>query len=128
MYLPLLGSQGEQDSPKALLERLLTSQQVQEEWFAPFFLTKISISQIDQLLTNLRDALGAYLRVQEIDDEYLIVFERGVAPAKIALNQEGQITGLFFRPPQPNDFDMRRVLEEAESLSDRVSLLVLEDG
>ena len=47
-------------TPKAALERLFTSEALQDEWFADSFLAEVPTAQLETLLTQITDQLGAY--------------------------------------------------------------------
>jgi hypothetical protein len=73
-------------TPKAALERLFTSKQIQTEWFAPEFLAQVPIEQVRKVITDVKSQLGTYQTVQKSDQDYLVIFSQGSVPAKIVLN------------------------------------------
>jgi beta-lactamase class A len=115
-------------SLRSVLEHLLSAERIQEEWFALSFLARVPISQIEQVLTNLKSQLGAYQAVLEAEGEYLAVFERGVTPIKISLDERSQISMLSLQTPRRKDISLEGVLEDFNALPGRSSLLVLENG
>lgn len=113
-------------TPKAALERLLTVKPIQAEWFSSTFLTQVSIGQVQQILTSLKTELGAYRSVQSEGTTYRVVFDRGFVPTQVALNQKGQIAGLFFQPPRLQLSRLSDAVAEFKTLPGQVSLLVME--
>jgi len=116
-------------SPQAALERLFTQPPAKAEWFSPVFLNQVSIEQIKALLPQLTQGLGKYQGVRPDGPNFVVEFEQGLIPAQIALDPQGRITGLFFRPAQPTTVrSLEQILAEYQSLPGQVSLLVLEDA
>jgi beta-lactamase class A len=112
--------------PKAALERLLTNEAVQADWFTSEFLAQVPISQIQQIISSLKQGLGDYQKVQEQGKNYIIVFARGYVPTQIALDANSKITMLFFRPPVPQGKTLEEAIAEFKTLPGKVSFLVLE--
>ncbi|MEM6426032.1 MAG: serine hydrolase [Cyanobacteria bacterium P01_D01_bin.128] len=106
------------------LERLFTQPVVEAEWFADRFLSQISIDQIQQIVQSLPRNLGAFQRVESAGDRYRLVFEQGIVPAQIQLNQAGQITLLFFQPPQLSNVSLDQIVTAFEALPGEVHLLI----
>ncbi|MEM9164192.1 MAG: serine hydrolase [Cyanobacteria bacterium P01_F01_bin.4] len=114
--------------PAQMLERLFTTPTVEASWFADSFLTQVPLGQIEQILRGLTGSLGAYQGVEAADQGYLLTFERGRVPAQIALDAQGQIIGLFFKPPQLDAVTTEEVIAGFEALSGDKHLLMLKDG
>ncbi|MDZ7958619.1 MAG: serine hydrolase [Aulosira sp. DedQUE10] len=119
--------------PKAALEKLLTTEPVQAEWFTSEFLAHVSISQIQQIIASLKQGLGAYQRVEEQGKNYKVVFARGYVPTQIALDANGKIAMLFFEPPVAQAKSLEEAMPAAgyayaefKTLPGKVSFLVLE--
>ena len=110
-------------SPAQRLESLFTAE-LEAEWFAPAFLQQIPFSQIQPLIGQLRQTLGPLQQVEAVADGYRLTFAGGTVPAQIRLDEQGQIVGLFFGPPE-----LAVSLEEAmaaiEAFPGEASLLVL---
>ncbi|OUL33590.1 serine hydrolase [Nostoc sp. T09] len=112
--------------PKAALERLLTTEPVQADWFSSEFLAHVPISQIQQIISSLKQGLGDYQKVQEQGKNYIVVFARGYVPTQIALDANGKIAMLFFRPPVAQGKSLEEAIAEFKTLPGKVSFLVLE--
>ncbi|HEY9829912.1 MAG TPA: serine hydrolase [Stenomitos sp.] len=114
-------------TPKAAIERLFTSKQIQTDWFTPSFLAHIPVSP-QQVIESLKTALGDYQGVQKIDEDYLVIFERGSVPTKIVLDASGRISGLLFESPRAKVSSLNEAIAQFKTLPGKVSLLVLEDN
>jgi hypothetical protein len=57
-------------TPKAAIERLFTSKQIQTDWFTSSFLSQIPVSP-QQVIESLKTSLGAYQGVQEVGEDYI---------------------------------------------------------
>jgi beta-lactamase class A len=112
---------------KAVLDRLLAADRIDPAWFAPSFLERVSVAQIQQVLNDLRAQIGTYQRVEERGVECRAIFERGSVLVIISLDSQGRIIGIFFavRKAFATMEEARRAFQE---LPGRTSLLVLEDG
>lgn len=115
-------------SAEQSLERLLTSPQIQPEWFDPSFLSQVPLEQIESVLLQIRTTLGAYQRLEPTENGYRLVFEKGTTGARISLTQQGQIIGLLFQPPQLTQISLEEVLAEVQALPGEASFLVVTDG
>lgn len=113
-------------TPKAALERLFTSAQIQAEWFAPEFLAQVPVEQVRKIISELKNQLGNYQAVQKNDRDYLVVFSQGSVPTKIALNPKGQISGLLFQSPQAKVASLEDAIAQFKALPGKVSVLVRE--
>ncbi|MUG93880.1 serine hydrolase [Scytonema sp. UIC 10036] len=113
-------------SPKAALERLFISKQIQPEWFASDFLAQISIAQIRQVIAKLKNQLGTYQGIQNNAQDFLVLFSQASVPTKIVLNTKGQISGLLFQPPQAKVISLEEALAQFKALPGKVSFLVQE--
>ncbi|MBD2206125.1 serine hydrolase [Calothrix sp. FACHB-1219] len=111
---------------KAALERLLTSEKVQADWFSSEFLAHVPISQIEQIISSLKQGLGDYQKVEEQGKNYRVVFARGYVPTQIGLDSNGKIAMLFFQPPVANSQDLKEAIAELKTLPGKVGFLVLE--
>ena len=115
-------------TPEALLEALFTAETIPSEWFDATFLTHVSVAQVQSIVTGLKADLGTFQRVQSEGQDYLIVLERGMIPAKLVLNGEGKVIGLLFQAPRLTAKNLDEVIEQFKQLPGEVSVLVLENG
>ena len=113
-------------SPSDVIERLFTSPQVQKDWFSSSFIGKISVSQIENILSSIQQTLGAYQFVEKDGQDYRVVFAKGFVPTKISLDSEGKIVTLLFQSPVANQIGLEEAIEKYQELPGEVSFLVLE--
>jgi beta-lactamase class A len=116
-------------TPEKALARVLQQTPAQAGWFAPNFLAQIPMAQVDAIVKQYTGAIGAFQRADATADGFTLVMERGTAPAKIHLDTEGRIDGLWFGPPQPTKpMSLEDGMKEFSGLPGRVSVVVLEEG
>jgi beta-lactamase class A len=116
-------------TPEKALARVLQQTPPQAGWFAPNFLAQIPMAQVDAIVKQYTGAIGAFQRADATADGFTLVMERGTAPAKIHLDAEGRIDGLWFGPPQPTKpMSLEDGMKEFSGLPGRVSVVVLEEG
>jgi beta-lactamase class A len=116
------------DTPIAVLDRLFTESPLEPEWFAPLFLQQISSVDIERIIEQIQQTLGDYQTIREVEDGYLIVFEKGSVPTQISLNDEGKIIYLFFQPPVDNALSWEEIIQQLEEFSGEIGFLVTQDG
>ncbi|MGH2397159.1 MAG: serine hydrolase [bacterium] len=114
-------------TPRAALERLFVAERILAEWFAPAFLAEVQLSRVEQIVAELKRTQGPYQRVEGEGIDYTIVFERAVVPARIRLDAEGRIEGLFFFPARARITNLEQAVQSFRALPGRVGLLILED-
>ncbi len=119
-------------TPQAALERLFTVKPVQSEWFSAQFLAKVPVPEMEQILSQLEQTLGSYLRVEVNSGghrgQYLVIFQKGLVPSNVSLDAQGQFVGLWFFPPQLQVGSLKKAMVGFKGLPGKVSVLVLEDG
>ncbi|WP_051284654.1 serine hydrolase [Nisaea denitrificans] len=114
-------------TPDATLRALFEAEQLDDARFSPAFLAQVPASKIGQILSQLRQSYGALGTVQPDGDGYRLDFEGADIPARIVLDQEGRIAGLWFGAPVPSG-SIEEHAAAITGLPGVVSLLVLEDG
>ena len=116
-------------TPKAALERLFTSETLQDAWFTDAFLAEVPTAQLETLLTQITDQLGAYTRIEGDESPFTVVFAEGSATARITLNAQAQISGLFLSdltPRTPNLGSVDEAIAGFEALPGQVGVIALE--
>ena len=86
-------------SPRDVLDQLLKSPQVSESLFDASFLSQVSATQVQGVLDNVRQVLGAYQGIEGNTSPFTARFEKGSLPVTIVLNSRGLITGLLAGTP-----------------------------
>jgi len=129
------GAEGLGDPMAGRLERgaevllRLFTEEVREEAFAPGFLAQVPAAQVAAIVAQLKANLGEPKGVRPLDPErYLLELERGYVPARISLDREGRIAGLFFEPPIAKLGSLEEALEAFRALPGQVGLWVERDG
>lgn len=115
-------------TPKDMLQQLFTTQEVKEEWFAPSFKAQVPIMHIKQILFQLHLQVGELKEIKEEGAKYLIIFEHGIIPTHISLDNQNRIQGLFFEAIRKDLGGLEEILPHFRELPGEVSLLVLRDG
>ncbi|MEO9901702.1 serine hydrolase [Nisaea sp.] len=114
-------------TPDVTLRALFETEKLDDARFSTAFLAQVPASSIAQILSSLRQSYGALGKIEPDGDGYRLSFEGADIPAKIVLNQEGRITGLWFGAPVPSG-SVEEHAAAITGLPGAVSLLVLEDG
>lgn len=122
---PWIMTQAQPLTAEQALERIFQAEAVEADWFAQSFLEQVPFQQIQPLLTDLKQSLGAFQGIQARDGGYAVMFERGTVPAQIALDDQGRIAQLLIgRPEAPLSLAEATALIQA--FPREASLLVLE--
>lgn len=116
-------------TPEQALARLMQQTPAQEAWFAQSFLAQIPVARINGIVKQYTETLGAFVRADSTPDGFTLVMEKGTAPAKIYLDNEGRINGLWFGLPEPaKATSLDDAMKEMAALPGKVSAVVLEEG
>ena len=116
-------------SPEAALARILQQSPAQAAWFADAFLSQIPTTKIDEIVAMYTGRLGAFQRVDASPDGYTVTMEHGTMPAKIVLDADGKVTGLWFGLPESSQsVSVDDTLKQFAALPGKVSVAVFEDG
>jgi len=116
-------------SPEAALARILQQSPAQAAWFADSFLAQIPTTKIDEIVAMYTSQLGAFQHVDASADGYTVTMENGTAPARIVLNAQGKITGLWFGLPESSKVvSVDDTLKQFAALPGKVSVAVFEEG
>ena len=115
-------------TPKAALERLFTSPTLDEAWFGEQFLAQVSVVQLQHILTQYEQQLGAYVRVEGEASPFTAVFAQGTTIVQITLDAQGRVTGLFLQPPTPAVSDLTAAVAAFQKLPGTASVVVIKNG
>ncbi|MFK8186191.1 MAG: serine hydrolase [Phormidesmis sp.] len=114
--------------PTEVLSRLFTEPELQRVWFADSFLAQISLAEISQIIQGIEGSVGQYQSVEDVDNGFVLTFERGMVPAHLAANTQGQITGLLFETPQLRAVTLDEEIATFKALPGSVHLLATKNG
>lgn len=84
---------------KFLLEAMMTERTADPSWFADSFTQQVPLEQINAIVQQIRGQMGALEKVEGSGNDWQLVFAKFLVPTQIALDSDGRIIGLFFRPP-----------------------------
>ncbi|MBV8172883.1 MAG: serine hydrolase [Candidatus Eremiobacteraeota bacterium] len=111
-------------TPQAAIARLFTSDKIDSDWFAPSVLQQVPVAQVQIVIDQLKAQLGAYQEVRPDGDHFDTVFATGYAPTFIALDGQGRILSLFFKPPLPTTKDLSGALDQMRTLPGKISVFI----
>ena len=93
----------------------------------PVFLQQVSATQIEGVIQQVTQDLGAYQSVAETADGFEVRFERGTVLAQIRLDGNGQIVSFFLQPASA-PISLEEAAATLENTPYPASLLVLKNG
>ncbi len=108
--------------PQDVLTQLFV-EPLRAEQFSSAFLDAVPVSQLETILSQIEDELGAFEQVEGEANPYTLVFTEGTARAQISLN-DGIITGLFFDQLEPLNVDLAETLKTLSDLPGEVAVIV----
>ena len=114
--------------PTEILSRLFTQPELQRVWFADSFLAQISLAEISQIVQGIKGSVGDYQSIEDVDNGFVLSFARGSVPAHLAVNAQGQITGILFETPQLSAVPLEEAIAAFETLPGKVHLLATQGG
>ncbi|MET3598873.1 serine hydrolase [Martelella mangrovi] len=94
---------------------------------AESFARAVPDDELTAIINRLRDETGAALSVTGDQGVYMIHTETHEIPVQIALDENGQITGLFFSPPEALTEGPAATLNAFEAMPGKISYLVRSD-
>lgn len=98
-----------------------------ESLFADSFLEQVSLNQIEAIVNQYGSTLGAVEAAEETGEGYRLLFEKGTAPARITLNEEGKIIGLWFGNYTLAEDNLDSILAELKELPGELSISVIKN-
>lgn len=114
--------------PTEILSRLFTEPELQRVWFADSFLAQISLAEISQIIQGIEGSIGTYQSIEDVDNGFVLTFERGTVATHLAANPQGQITGLLFETPQLSAVSLEDALSALSALPGKVHVLATRNG
>lgn len=116
-------------TPEAALARVLQVMPAQADWFTSQFVGQVPTPKIDDIVKQYTGQFGAYRHVEGTPSNYTVYLERGTFPAKIALDADGRIAGLWFGLAEPlQGVSLDDSLAKLGKLPGKVSVTIWEDG
>lgn len=117
------------EGDKTMFKELFTHKEVNiGELFRESFLKQVPEASIVQILNNYRDKLGSFKNAEKSQDGYNLVFTKGTAPAKINLDNKGEISGLWFGAVSLFEDNFTDILSEFEKIEGDVSIYITSDN
>lgn len=102
------------------------------DMFNDFFVAQIPLPDLHKILMGLRAETGPLQEVRKPQgsaaDEFEIITKTHVIPAKIALDGQGRIAGLFFAPPELRHVSRDYLDKAITALAGKVSVYGTRDG
>lgn len=115
-------------SSEQALRRLLEASQMEPEWFDDGFLKAVPIPSLLQMVEKFRTQFGALIRIEPADDKFDAVYEKGVVPCSVTLDNRGRFSGLWFHPPRLTRVSLEETLGALRALPGKVSALLAVSG
>ncbi len=102
---------------------------IEPSLFNAEFLEKVSIVQIQKIIDNLKVSLGTLKSINISNGSGLIYFEKAELPVSISLDQQGQISSLWFSAPHFKTVSLDEMVKRLhENAIGKTSLLIMVDN
>lgn len=102
---------------------------IEPSLFSAEFLEKVSIVQIQKIINDLKISLGTLKSINISNGSGLIYFEKAELPVSISLDQQGQISSLWFSAPHFKTVSLDEMVKGLhENAIGKTSLLVMVDN
>ncbi len=108
---------------QTILGRLFEPGAATESWFTDEFLKAVPLEEVRTLLLDLTTRHGTLVAVEPADGGFTVRLERAVLPARITLDAENHVAGLWFGAPVPLG-DVEEFVATILALPGAVGLLV----
>ncbi|GGC77696.1 serine hydrolase [Chelatococcus reniformis] len=113
--------------PEQALAALFAAPAADAAAFAPGFLARLPAGQVTQIVAALRREHGSLGGVEAAADGFTLRFARARIPARISLDADGRIAGLWFGAAEAEG-DLDSLAAAIRALPGRTSVLVITDG
>lgn len=120
-------TKAEMMTPQKTLESLFSGKTISAERFTPGFLAQVPATQVTQIISGMTQSHGALASVDAAENGFTLHFQHADVPARIVLDADGHITGLWFGPAQAQG-DINTQAAAIGALPGRTALLVLTNG
>lgn len=111
------------------LSLIFEDEPIEPSLFSPQFLAQVPITQIQKIIVDFKESLGTLKSINVSNGSGVIYFEKAELPVSISLDQQGQISCLWFGSPH---FKSVRLDEMVKGLHEnaigKTSLLVILDN
>ncbi|MCK1727827.1 serine hydrolase [Bradyrhizobium sp. 142] len=107
------------------LEALFKTDTVDTSVFRADFLAKVPAAEVTQRISDMKRDYGPLIGVSAAGNGFMLRFEHVEVPARIILDAEERIIGLWFGPLQG---DIDALVAAIKALPGRTSLLIATDG
>ncbi|EOT0411780.1 serine hydrolase [Acinetobacter baumannii] len=111
------------------LSLIFADKPIEASLFSPQFLEQVPITQIQKIVDDLKVSLGALKNLNVSNGSGTIDFEKGELPVSISLNEQGQISTLWFSAPHFKTISLDEMVKGLhENAIGKTSLLVIVDN
>jgi hypothetical protein len=108
---------------------LFTTRPLDPSWFNLEFLKRVPIAQIEQIVTEIKSALGELKDAQISDGHGFVHFANGRVPVRIGLDGEERIETLWFGAPQFENVSFEDLVSKLKSAAiGEAAIFVAVDG
>ncbi len=117
------------DNLSTTLSLIFADKPIEASLFSPQFLGQVPITQIQKIVDNLKVSLGALKNINVSNGSGTIDFEKGELPVSISLNEQEQISTLWFSAPHFKTISLDEMVKGLhENAIGKTSLLVIVDN
>ncbi|HCQ9869145.1 serine hydrolase [Acinetobacter baumannii] len=117
------------DNLSTTLSLILADKPIEASLFSPQFLGQVPITQIQKIVEDLKVSLGALKSINVSNGSGTMDFEKGELPVSISLNEQGQISTLWFSAPHFKTISLDEMVKGLhENAIGKTSLLVIVDN
>lgn len=117
------------DTLSSKLSSIFADKPIEASLFSSQFLGQVSITQIQKIVDDLKASLGTLKSINVSNGSGTIDFEKGELPVSISLDQQGQISTLWFSAPHFKAVSLDETVKGLhENAVGKTSLLVIVDN
>ncbi|MBR7735569.1 serine hydrolase [Acinetobacter nosocomialis] len=117
------------DTLSSKLSSIFADKPIEASLFSSQFLGQVSITQIQKIVDDLKVSLGTLKSINVSNGSGTIDFEKGELPVSISLDQQGQISTLWFSAPHFKAVSLDETVKGLhENAVGKTSLLVIVDN
>jgi beta-lactamase class A len=118
-----------QDKEITMLKAVLAEGPLDVTLFSDDFLKAVPMTQLEPIVADIKKTIGPVVAVEpKGGTSFLVETATHEMPSDLALDADGKIVGLFFRPPVAKNASIEEILSDLAAVAPETAYLVTKNG
>ncbi len=93
--------------------------------FTEELLKTVTEKRLFEIIKFYKDELGSYQKVETAKEGFKLLFEKGTVPARLSVNANNLISGIWFGVPEKTEDSFAEIIEAFKKSPDRTSVCLM---